>query len=325
VDWKRFYRDELASAAGRDAVAAALAQHAAGEDRLVSALRHGDIVSFPHTTLRDSADPIARVAQSVLAAGSSRVVALGVLHAGTLPEPWRSRVAEFHRGLGDRADVFRDLGGAFLDDGPATTPHGEIPEGAAPETGPLVRAHAGLLANEFSLDLFLCVLAAAARLRSAQPPPVTRLFVSMTRDGAGSFDAAANVAHAVSGLLGDGVACVATGDLVHFGNSYTPAAETAALAPDRAALEAHFLPRVEEMFAASLGRGDQAAAYVLGSELRSDQRSVLPVLAEILGPGARADVRSFRLTDYASINGVAPPCFVASALVVCERAGGSSP
>lgn len=324
VDWKRFYRDEAGSPAGRAAIDGALARHAAGDDRVAGALRRGGIVSFPHTTLRDSADPIARVAQSVLAAGPARVVALGVLHTGTLPEPWRTRAAQFHHGEGDRAEAFRELGGAFVDDGPAATPFGGVPAGPAPAMGDLVRANPALLANEFSLDLLLAVLAAAARLRGVAPPPVTRVFVSMTRDAAGSFDAAATVARAVRGLLGDDVACVATGDLVHFGNSYSTPEETAALPPGREALEAHLLPRVVAMFAASLGRGDQAAAFGLGSALRSDQRNLLPVMAEILGPGARADVLSLRLTDYAAINGVAPPCFVASALVLCERGAGSS-
>jgi hypothetical protein len=54
-------------------------------------------------------------------------------------------------------------------------------------------------------------------------------------------------------------------------------------------------------------------------ELRNDQRNLLPVLAAVAGPGARADLLSFRLTDYGPVLGQAPPCFVASALYVVTR------
>jgi len=322
VDWKRFYADELSSDAGRAAIGAALTRRREGDDAVVTALREGGIVSFPHTTLTGSAEPLARVAASVLAAGARRVVALGVLHGGTLPEPWRSDVAELARGTPRAGELLRRVGGAFVAAGPVETPYGAVAAGPPPETGTFVRADDGVLANEFSLDLFLAVLAAAAHDRGVAPPAVTRVYVSVTRDADGSFAAAGEVARSVAPLLLDGAVCVATGDLVHYGNSYTPPEAMRGMPGDAAALTRHFEGRVAAMLAAGVEAGDLARAFEMGtSELRSDQRHLLPVIAALLGPGARADVLSFRMTDYAAINGVAPPCLVASALVAFRRSG----
>jgi hypothetical protein len=321
MDWKAFYRAELASQAGRAAVEDAVARHPRGDDALTAVLRGRGVVSFPHTTIVDSADPLARVAQSVLATGVARVVALGVLHGGTLPEPHRADVAEFARGS-PRADaIFRRLGGAFVESGGVSTPWGAVPAGPVPAATDVVRGDASVLAGEFSLDLFLAVLAAAAAARRVAPPPVTRVFVSLTRDPSGSFATAARIADGVRGLAGDGTAVVATGDLVHYGHSYTPPAEMSAMPADVPSLERRFRARVAEMLALGLARRDEDAYRMASSELRSDQRNLAPVLAEFLGPGAAAEIRSFRLSDYSSINGVAPPCVVASALVAFRRGG----
>jgi hypothetical protein len=321
VDWKRFYADELSSDAGRAAIAAAPARRRAGNDVVVTALREGGIVSFPHTTLTDSAGPLARVAASVLATGARRIVALGVLHGGALPEPWRADVAELARGSPRADELLRRVGGAFVAAGPARTPFGDVAAGPAPATRPFVRADDGILANEFSLDLFLAVLAAVYGEHGATPPAVTRVFVSVTRDAKGSFAAAGEVARSVAPLLLDGAVCVATGDLVHYGNSYTPPEAMRGMPEDAVALARHFEDRVARMLAAGLEDGDLARAFEMGtSELRSDQRHLLPVIAALLGAGARAEILSFRMSDYAAINGVARPCLVASALVAFRRA-----
>lgn len=320
MDWKRFYADELSSTFGRAAIAAALARRREGDDAVVTALREGGIVSFPHTTLAGSAEPLARVAASVLASGARRVVALGVLHGGTLPEPWCTDVAELARGSPRAGDLMLRAGGAFVAGGPATTPYGDVPAGPAPISGPFVREGDGVLSNEFSLDLFLAVLAAAARERGAAPPAVTRVFVSVTRGADGSFAPAGEVARSVAPLLSDGAVCVATGDLVHYGNSYSSPEAMHGMPEDADALARHFERRVAAMLAAGLDEEDLARAFEMGtSELRSDQRHLLPVITALLGRGARADVLSFRMSDYAAINGVARPCLVASALVAFRR------
>jgi hypothetical protein len=48
---------------------------------------------------------------------------------------------------------------------------------------------------------------------------------------------------------------------------------------------------------------------------------MLPVIAELVGRKATAQLLSFRLADYARINGVPPPCFVGAALGVFRPAG----
>src|SRR6185436_17621569 len=105
----------------REAVRAALARHQDADAAVAATLRARGCVSFPHTTLFDSAEPIARVAQSIVAMGAQRVVALGVLHGSTLPEPYRVELARFQRGGPDAETAFARLAGAFVNDGPART------------------------------------------------------------------------------------------------------------------------------------------------------------------------------------------------------------
>lgn len=294
MDWKRFYADELASDAGRRLVEDAVARHAGGDAAVLRTFAARGVVSFPHLQLRDSADPIARVATSIVASGAKRVVALGVLHGGTLPEPFRALLAEVPRS----DEAFARLGGAFTVDGP--------------NLGPSVRRDAALLANEFSLDLFDAVLlAAGARVE------VVRLFVGPTRDPRGGFDVAKEIADAVRPLLDAETVCVATGDLVHFGNAYSDGELRMCVG---AAFEDVVRDRVDAMHEAALARRDFAAAYETGTKLRSDQRNILPVIAELLGPGASAETLSFAMSDYAAINGVPPPSLVAAALVAFRPA-----
>lgn len=305
IDWKRHYRDEIDSAWGRSAVREAFARSPMGDSSLIRILLDGGIVSFPHTTLRDSAEPTARVAASIFAGAFDRVVAIGVLHLGRLAEPDRSLAAEL-LGAGPRApEAFARFGGAFAEEGDVAG------LGFDPQ----------LVGQEFSLDLFRAILDAGARERDVAPPQVTRIYVGATRDPAGSFSAAKSVANAVRPLLVPGVACVTTGDLVHFGHGYSSPEQIAALPQDVPSLERHFEARVRAMFDMAFTGGDVAGAFdVAARELRSDQRNVLPVLAMLLGPGARADVVSFRLSDYGPILGEPPPCLVATSVVAMSRA-----
>jgi hypothetical protein len=315
LDWKRFYGDELGSEDGRAAIAAALERRASGSVAIVRSFQRWGAVSFPHTLLRSSADPIARVVQSIYEVEATRVVALGVLHGGTLPSPWREDAVALREGGAGALEAYARLSGAFFDPGPAHTVFGDVPPGPQPLVGSAMREGTGILANEFSLDLFLAILAAAAQRRGVAAPAVTRVFVSATRDPAGGFAMASQVAESVRMMLGPGVPVVATGDLVHFGTTYTPPETTGAMASDPAALAAHFRPLVDRMFEEALARGDHEAAFRCGTDLRSDQRHLLPVLSELLGRDATARVVSFEMADYAPVHGVAPPSVVASALV----------
>lgn len=324
MDWKRYYAEELASPRGRAAALGALARHGRGDTHVQAVLQAGGVVSFPHVSIHDAADALARVAQSILTMGAARVVALGVLHGGTLPVAWREAHLAL-QGTGAQAEqAFQQLGGAWIARGAVQTPFGSVDEGALPACAALLREDPALLCNEFSLDLFLALLAAAAQGRGVRPPPVTRLFVSATRRPDGSFQPAGALAQVVGSMVDADTVCVATGDLVHVGNAYTPAAEMAALPADADALQATLLAQIAAMHTAALLQRDQAAAWAIGTRLRSDQRHLLPVIAELLGPSAEAELLSFRLSDYAGINGVPPPSWVAAALVAF-RPGGPAP
>lgn len=83
IDWKPWYRAEAESAFGRSVIADAVSRLPDGDPEVRRVLRAGGAASFPHTTLSDSAQPLARVATSLVAEGIERVVALGVLRASS--------------------------------------------------------------------------------------------------------------------------------------------------------------------------------------------------------------------------------------------------
>lgn len=324
MDWKRFYADELAQAWGRRAALDAVRRHAGGDAAVRAALLAGGWASFPHVTLRDSAEPIARVAQSIIASGKQRVVALGVLHGGTLPAGLREAWMALSGDASLARAAFPRFAGAFFARGEIATPFGPIAEGVLPARAEFIREDAALLEGEFSLDLFLAVLAAAAQQQGVRPPAVTRLFVCAVRSPDGSFQLAQELAGEVSALVDADTACVTTGDLAHVGHGYTAASETAALPADRQVLEAMLRAGIHQQHEAALTRRDFEAAWATGTRWRNDQRHLLPVLAELVGPGARFELLSFSLSDYSRVNGEAPPCFVAAALGLFHRAGAST-
>lgn len=314
MDWKRFYTAELASLRGRDAVDAALACHRGGDPRLAAALRAGAIVSFPHVTLRDSADLIATVVETLVDSQAKRIVALGVLHGSVLPAPFDAWHASLRDNTKNSAEAFGRLRGAFVDTSALVTAFGPIEETNRPPVDPLLHDDPAVLRHEFSLDLFLAFLAASARAHGVRPPDVIRLYVSAVRDPTGGFDTAASLAAAIEQLLDDDTLCVATGDVVHLGHGYGPDEETARLPADEAELTAMLGTLLRDMHDAALARHDLATAWDIGTRLRSDQRQILPVIAALLGRGASCEPLAFRLSDYAGINDRPRPCFVAAAL-----------
>jgi len=314
MDWKRFYAAELTDPRGRAELAAALTRHRGGDARLGAALRAGAIVSFPHVTVRDSADFIATVVASILAAGAKRVVALGVLHGSALPAPF----GDCYASLGDDTPKGRQayvrLRGAFVDTSSVATPFGRIDQTASPSEEPLLHDDPAVVRHEFSLDLFLAFLAASARLHGVRPPEVIRVYVSVVRDPMGGFDTVRPLAAAIKKLLGDGTVCLATGDLAHLGHGYGTGEETARLPSDETELTKTLAASLRDMHEAALGRHDYKTAWEIGTRLRSDQRQILPVIAELLGQGASCEPLGLRLSDYAGINEQPRPCFVAAAL-----------
>lgn len=314
MNWKRFYADELLKPAGREAALNALERHAGGDPVIQAALLSGGLASFPHVSIHDSADSIARVVQSIIDSGKRHVVALGVLHGGSLPATCRDAWSSLNSGSPQARDAFPRFAGAFIARGATTTPFGRIDEGALPARAAFIREDAAMLGDEFSLDLFLALLAAAAQASGVRPPAVARVFVSATRSPDGSFEVAQALADEIRQLIDDDTVCVATGDLAHLGSGYSAAGEVAAIPADRPALLALLRQRIRAQHDAALQRRDFAAAWSIGTGLLNDQRHMLPVIAELIGPAASFELLSFSLSDYADINGVPPPCFVAAAL-----------
>ena len=131
-----------------------------------------------------------------------------------------------------------------------------------------------------------------------------------------SFEGAASLARALRRLLTPRTAVVATGDLVHYGRGYDVEERVRTMPTDVEALRAFFAREVEGTLRLALEDRDYEAAFARSEQvLRSDQRHLLPVLAELLGTGAGSSVLEFELSDYAPILKVEPPCLVASALV----------
>jgi len=268
------------------------------------------VISFPHTALGYSGPLIMRTVVSLLRTpGLRRVIALGVLHMGTLPEPYKGLYRSGQPG-------WERLAGGFVPVGPAVaTPFGEVPL-AGGRLPPPVKEDRGILGNEFSLDTFLAMYAYAAGRLGMVPPPVLPVYVGLTRDpDSSSFAVAGELARALSPWLGPGTALVTTGDVVHYGLPYGDDPGSALLPMDPAGLETHFRGEMERTLALALEERDYAAAFERPERiLKSDQRHLLPVIAELLGPGAGFRIQNFSLSDYAPIFGVAPPCLVASSL-----------
>jgi len=320
VDWKRYYREELESEARRRLLEKIFRESGERDPELTGALAAGGIVSIPHTALPYSGPLIMRVVRSLLRLpGLKRILALGVLHMGALPEPF----SELYRRVQDpevpkaaRKEAFAALARGFV---PAldavSTPLGEVPIAPA-ELPPSLKRDSGILAHEFSLDTFLVLWRYTAEKLGNDPPPVLPVYVGLTHDPVtGSFSTAAELARVLSPLLGLGTAAVATGDVVHYGLPYGDDPGSALLPMDPAGLETYFRGEVERTLALALEERDYAAAFERSEIiLKSDQRHLLPVIAELLGPGAGFRILEFSLSDYAPIFGVAPPCLVASSL-----------
>jgi len=315
MDWKAYYREELSSPRGRE-LAMRLAERTEVDPKISGPLAEGDVVSFPHTSLFYAGDLVMRVVASLYGLRPRSVLALGVFHVWGI-EPW----AEWYRGLMEGElpgeEALSRLGGAFLPPRPHwDTPFGGYPLALPPPRG-VVRALPGLEA-EYSLDLFLSLALLYARSRGLAPLQVTPLFVGVTGGpGRGCFPLAGEVADFVS-RLGAG-AVVATGDLVHFGTVYSPEGLLRKLPQQGPSLREALLSQVGDMLGYYLVRHDWEEGFHQAQLLNCDQRYMLPVIADLLGPGAGYEVLEFRLSDYAPIWDVEGPCFVSSALVVYRR------
>ena len=171
------------------------------------------------------------------------------------------------------------------------------------------------MANEFSLDNLLRLLAFYAREQGLEPITVLPLFVGLTHDPDGSFATASRIARWLRQILNEETALVATGDLVHYGTVYSSPEEMAGKPADIAELEVFFVELVGDALERAC-REDYEAFYCLTTEeLKSDQRQIVPVICEYLGEGSGYETCSSTCRTIRGSLQVEPPSVVASALV----------
>lgn len=316
VDWKPYYQAECRARGAREAIEGWLA----ADSEVARAVEQRAVLSFPHTALRYAGPLQARVARALYDDPCvERVLALGVLHSGSI-EMYRTALDEA-AAAARRAGAYAKIRGAFLSLATGVeTPFGPVPTWAVEEAGVVRADPANLLAAEFSLDTFHCVLRAAADALGHPPLPVLPIYIGMTRDPvSGSFAAAEEVGDWIRAHVDSSTAVVATGDFVHYGTAYGGAwidGNPVGVEALRRALK----PQVDGVLRAAFVDGDWPNAYRWSREkLGNDQREMLAVLSSYLGPRAEPSVLTFDLSDYSEILGVAPPCVVASALAAYHR------
>jgi len=323
MHWRDYYARELAGEPGQAFVREKLSRYPQGDPQLTEILSCGGIISFPHTSIYYSGEPIARLVGTLYQLGIKQIIALGVLHHGVLPEPFRRGYQELTLlsssetpDAGRGRQLWEQFRGTLLRRSPIETPFGPVPLAQAPQpAGKLIKKNEAMLAAEFSLDIFFALLAAGARQRGIAPPSVLPLFISATRDPQGSFAAATQLALRLTELSGPGTAIVTTGDLVHYGTAYSTAQEMADKPRGQAELEEFFLRRTQETLDLACRRDYQGFFRIASQELKADQRQIVPLIGEYLGGGMSYQILQFSLSDYSAILEVEPPCLVASALV----------
>jgi len=330
MDWKSYYSDELKSPASQEFMHRCFARYPQGDRKIAQILEGGGVISFPHTSIYYAGDDIARAVATLYQIGVERIIALGVLHGGTLPERYRGLYDEFleltsskEADDGRIRDLFRAFKGAFIKRSPIETPFGRVPLYRPKELkDDVVRENGGLLANEFSLNTLFSLLAFYAREGDLEPIPVLPLFIGLTRGPGGSFTVASQIAERLREAIDGKMALVATGDLVHYGTAYSSPQEMGGKPTGSAELEAFFAERVRSALERACS-GDYEAFYRASTEeLKNDQRQIVPIICEYLGEGAASyELLQFELSDYSQILEVEPPCVVASALVGFTKKG----
>jgi predicted class III extradiol MEMO1 family dioxygenase len=323
MDWKTFYRDELLSPEGQEYIEHCFDRLPETDAPVENVIRRDGVLSFPHTSLTYSVEPISRVVAGLYRSGVKNVVALGVLHCNSLPAAFSDPYQEYVR-LADRPgsrdprleELFSRFSGGFLLPGPLSTAFGEVPRcEVADSPRGLLRTDPELISREFSLDTFLALIAFHARKHGVDTLPVCPVYVGLTRDPDGSFRTASALAAWLADCAGPQTAVVSTGDLVHYGNAYSAWSEMEKLPPDQRSLTEHFRNQVEEVLDLAFRDRDYEQFHqAAGLRLKADHRNLLPVVVEYLGSRASYELLDFSLSDYSPILGVAPPCLVASVL-----------
>jgi hypothetical protein len=266
--WKCLYEAERAALGTR------------GLDALLDAAQASPLGAariFPHTRASVTGAFVADVARSIVDAGVDRVVAIGVLHGAR--ERDAPLVARARAGDSDAIAQLRGI-------------HGED----------------GYAAEEFSLDLFVALLARAAE-RAKRSIRVESYYPFLVGDRPGTLPGIDALRRAV-----EGAALVATTDPIHHGVGYgTRARRDPSLPRTERWAERAIRAQLD-----GLARGDFARFAKTSACVRSDFRDVGPALA-MLVPMGTCTIERLALVDYADVLGAAPPTWVAGANVRIER------
>lgn len=270
--WKDYYARELERLGER------------GIERMFDAapaltIHERGAVVFPHVRLGACGTQVAAVAQAIVREGRDTVLALGVMH-------------------GARESDIATVSAARAGDETARTAMCRI-------HGPDHYA-----AEEFSLDGFSALLAAAARRAGKKAPRLVKRYPFMVFGDPGSCPGIEELI----ALRVAGAAVVATADHLHHGVGYgTPPDER--LAIDDARALAHARSAIATAMTA-LAAGDKEVFLRACARERSDFRDNGPVLASLLAVSPwTSRIEELTLVDYASDLGAAEPTWVAAALM----------
>ena len=273
--WRSFYEQERA-ALGEGGLAGLLTRA-----RPVDLPARGAIV-FPHTKLRDSGELVAAAARAVVRSGREEVLALGVLHG-----------ARAHDG-----DLLRA----------ARSGEEEARRKLRRVHGPGVPGDAGHWSEEFSLDGFRALLDVAAKLEGRRAPRLIERYPFLVGD----------TPHTLPGLdelrfiLERGAALVATGDLIHHGETYGTPSRRRQFRSVRGTLT-HAAESVTRGLT-HLAEGDVKRFLHHAEGDKSDFRDPGAALSGLLGHPLEVHLVEIRLVDYAATLGVDRPAWVAASL-----------
>lgn len=268
--WKQYYRAE------RERLGSTLMRELIESAQPVG-LAAGGAVVVPHTRMEVTGHQIATAVSTVLASGTDRVLALGVLHGARRVDCDRVAAAR----SGD-ADAIRALRG--------------------------VHDEAGLASEEFSLDGFVELLGLAAE-RAGRDLEVVRRYPFMV----GVDPASLPGVDELERLVADGALLVATTDPIHHGHAYGTASSEC-LDPDEPQTQEIARSAIDSQFAALAGHRFTEFAGLAARD-RSDFRDTGPVFAHLVGPGFSPTIHDLALVDYSEPLQAPRPSWVAGALV----------
>lgn len=320
MEWKSYYRREMELPETKGYLEELFSQ-TSNSDVLIDLIAKDAILSFPHTSVHYAGAIQTQVVSALYRSGVDQVIALGVFHAWGL-KPYATlyqKAMNKNETTTVRLAAFSKLAGAFS----PIKPFQETPFGPVPLSLPLtektsiMRPDEGVFRREFSLDTFLSLIRFYADLHKVDTLHIMPIYIGMTRNPlTGSFDLASRLAAVIQQTASANTAIVTTGDLVHYGTAYSSKERMARMPSITRELEVVFLKELQQTLDLALIEKNYADAfYRADTILNNDQRYLLPLIAELLKTNAGYKILSFRLSDYAPILDVDPPCVVASSLV----------